>query len=125
MGIVPPLDAVFKLLFSHPENRGLLISLLTAVLRPPTPIADVTVLDRELPKQIADDKGAWLDVAVRLEDGRQVDVEMQSYFKRDLRQRALFYWARLYSSQITRGDPHSDLKASISVFILAFLGCWK
>jgi predicted transposase/invertase (TIGR01784 family) len=34
--------------------------------------------------------------------------------------RALFYWAKLYSSQIGRGEPHSDLKASVSVFILGF-----
>ena len=116
----PKLDAVFKLLFARPENRNLLVSLLTAVLCPPEPIVDVTVLDPELPKDLADDKGAWLDVLVRLEDGRQVDVEMQSCSRPDLRQRALFYWSRLYSGQIGRGVPHSALQAAVSVFILAF-----
>jgi hypothetical protein len=38
--LVESLDAVFKLLFARPENRDLLVSLLTAVLRPPEPIVD-------------------------------------------------------------------------------------
>ena len=41
----PKLDVVFKLLFADERNRGLLISLLTAILEPPEPITGVTVLN--------------------------------------------------------------------------------
>lgn len=37
----PKLDVVFKILFASPETKGSLISLLTAVLRPASPIEDV------------------------------------------------------------------------------------
>jgi hypothetical protein len=39
----PKLDIVFKMLFGHPDNRDLLISLLSAVLRPTSPIRAVRV----------------------------------------------------------------------------------
>jgi predicted transposase/invertase (TIGR01784 family) len=116
----PKFDVVFKILFADPRSRRALVAVLTAVLRPEKPIVDVTVLNPELPRDLVDDKGAQLDVRVRLEDGRQVDVEMQSQSQPTLRQRFLHYWAKLYSSQIGRGDPHADLEPCISVFILAF-----
>ncbi|MBI2373596.1 MAG: PD-(D/E)XK nuclease family transposase, partial [Deltaproteobacteria bacterium] len=39
----PTLDVVFKMLFAAPENRDILIALLTAVLRPASPIRSVEV----------------------------------------------------------------------------------
>jgi predicted transposase/invertase (TIGR01784 family) len=116
----PKFDVVFKILFADPRCRHALVAVLTAVLRPEKPIVDVTVLNPELPKDFIDDKGAQLDVLVELEDGRRVDVEMQSQSVPGLRQRALFYWARMYSPQIGRGGSHADLKPCIGVFILAF-----
>jgi hypothetical protein len=38
-----------------------------------------------------------------------------------LRQRALFYWARLYTSQIGKGDGYVDLAPTLSMFILDFV----
>jgi predicted transposase/invertase (TIGR01784 family) len=63
----PKQDIVFKILFSAPENRDLLISLLTAVLRPSSPIVSVQVLDPHLEKELVTDKGAVLDVRVSFE----------------------------------------------------------
>jgi predicted transposase/invertase (TIGR01784 family) len=114
----PKLDVVFKLFFSR--NPDLLISLLTAVLRPPVPIASVTLVNFALPKTAVDDKGGVLDVLVRLEDGRLVDVEMQCRTHPGLRQRALFYWARLYGSQGGPGELHQDRPPCVSIFILDF-----
>src|SRR5512140_3294905 len=116
----PKFDVVFKILFADPRARHALVAVLTAVLRPEKPIVDVTVLNPELPKDSVDDKGALLDVRVALKDGRQVDVEMQSQSQPGLRQRFLYYWAKVYSSQIGRGDPHTKLEPCIGVFILAF-----
>ena len=53
----PKLDIVFKLLFGEEQNRPLLLSLLNAVLRPPTTIETVTVLSSEPGKEGVDDKG--------------------------------------------------------------------
>jgi predicted transposase/invertase (TIGR01784 family) len=117
----PKLDVVFKLLFADERNRGLLISLLTAILEPPEPITGVTVLNPDTPKETVVDKGAILDLRVRLRGGAQINVEMQAARHPGLRQRALFYWARLYTSQIGKGDHYVQLTPALSIFILDFV----
>jgi predicted transposase/invertase (TIGR01784 family) len=116
----PKLDVVFKLLFADEQNRELLVSLLTAVLEPRQPIVDVVVLNPDTPKDTVVDKGAVLDVRAQLLDGRLANVEMQTAPHRGLRQRALFYWARLYTGQLGRGQDYVELAQTTSVFILGF-----
>ena len=53
----PKLDVVFKMLFADDANRPLLASLLTAVLRPSSPIAGLQVMNPELPKDLTTDRG--------------------------------------------------------------------
>lgn len=114
----PKLDVVFKLFFSR--NQDLLVLLLTAVLRPSVPIVGVSLVSVALPKRAVEDKGGVLDVLVKLQDGRLIDVEMQCRAHPGLRERALFYWARLYSSQVVVGAAHRSLPPCVSVFILSF-----
>jgi len=114
----PKLDVVFKLLFAHVNNRDILVALLTAVLRPVAPIDTVDVLNPEVPKDLPADRGAVLDIHVRLADGRHIDVEMQSALPPGLRQRFLYYWARLHASQLTIGDHYEKLCPTVSVVIL-------
>jgi len=116
----PKLDVVFKLLFADERNKALLISLLNAVLRPPSPILDLVVLNPELPKEATDERGAVLDVRARLADGTQIDLELQARHHPGLRERELFYWARMYTTQIGRGDDYLELKPTICIFILNF-----
>jgi len=114
----PTLDVVFKLLFAHVNNRDILIALLTAVLKPSVPIDTVDVLNPEIPKDLPADRGAVLDIHVRLVDGRHIDVEMQSELRSGLTQRFLYYWARLHATQLTIGDHYEKLCPTISVVIL-------
>jgi predicted transposase/invertase (TIGR01784 family) len=116
----PKLDVVFKILFAAPENRELLISLLTAVLRPSSPIVSVEVLNPQMPKELVTDKGAVLDLHVKLADGREVDVEMQAGQRPGLRSRALYYWARMYGAQLGPGMAYEELRPCVVVFILGY-----
>ncbi|MBI5536640.1 MAG: hypothetical protein HY898_28230 [Deltaproteobacteria bacterium] len=47
----PKLDVVFKMMFARPDCKGILIALLTAILRPKTPIRSVTVLNHLLARR--------------------------------------------------------------------------
>jgi predicted transposase/invertase (TIGR01784 family) len=116
----PKLDVVFKILFADPNNRDLLLSLLSAVLRPSKPIVGAEVLNPELPKDLAADKGIVLDLRVSLADGRHVDVEMQSDPRPGLRERAMYYWARMYGSRLLRGMAYTQLEPCISIFFLGY-----
>ena len=114
----PKLDIVFKLLLTRPGKERVLVSLLTAVLHPPVPIATALVLNPELLGEAVDDKHVVLDVLVVLEDGRRVDVEMQMRRHAGVRRRALMYWARLFESQLGQGDAYDQLQPVSSVFLL-------
>ena len=116
----PKLDIVFWMLFGAEQNRSLLISLLNAVLQPPVPI-DWAEVDHAEPERLGvDDKGIALDVRVRLANGEQVDVEMQTQRHPALRERALYYWARLYVGQLQRGSAYTDLRRCVVIWITSF-----
>ncbi len=56
------------------------------------------------------DKSIVLDILVLCEDGTQADVEMQADRRPAWRSRCMFYWAKVYSSQLTPGLPYTTLK---------------
>jgi len=116
----PKLDIVFKLLFGEERNKPLLLSLLNAVLRPPAAIETITILPSEPGKDGVDDKGIALDLRVGLVSGEQIDIEMQSQPRPAGRERALYYWARLYGGQLTRGEHYSALHRCAVVLITDF-----
>jgi predicted transposase/invertase (TIGR01784 family) len=119
----PQLDLNFKKMFAAARNRDVLISLLTAVLRPAKPIVEATVLNPELPGDALDDKNIVLDVLVRLDDDSLVDVEMQTDSRPGARARALYYWARLASSELHRGEKYLALPRVALVLILGYRAC--
>jgi predicted transposase/invertase (TIGR01784 family) len=57
---------------------------------------------------------------VSLADGRHVDVEMQSDPRPGLRERAMYYWARMYGSRLLRGMAYTQLEPCISIFFLGY-----
>lgn len=116
----PKLDIAFWMLFGAEQNRPLLLSLLNAVLQPSVPIESVEVLHAQPERFSFDDKSIALDLRVRLVDGRQIDVEMQSFRRRALRERGLYYWARLFSGQLHRGDEYGALRPCTVILITNF-----
>ena len=117
----PTLDVVFKLLLtSGPDSHEVLLALLTAVLRPRSPFAKVTVLNPEIPREDVLDRGVVLDLLAVLEDGTHLDIEMQAQKHPAFRERALYYWARLFGSELDRGDDYKKLRRAISVLFLDY-----
>lgn len=117
----PKLDLVFKLLFAKPKNIGLLLSFLKATLELSEEIDSLEVINPELPKESVDAKGILLDVRVRFKNGTEADVEMQSRALPGRRERALYYWSRLFSGQLVRGDEYASLRRCIVVFVFDFI----
>lgn len=116
----PKLDVVFKLLFAKPSNKRLLISLLTAILEPASPIVDVEVLDPEVAKESVAAKGTMLDLLVGLSDGRRVNLEIQASPRNWSMSRGIFYCARVFAGQLSRGDHYDELNPVVGIFILNF-----
>lgn len=62
-----------------------------------------------------------LDVRVLLEDGTQVDMEMQVAYFAYWEKRILFYLAKMYTGQLKKGESYEVLKKCIHVSILDFI----
>ncbi|MBI2376264.1 MAG: Rpn family recombination-promoting nuclease/putative transposase, partial [Deltaproteobacteria bacterium] len=108
------------MLFAAPENRDILIALLTAVLRPASPIRSVEVRNPEVTRRAVQDKGIVLDLLVELEDGTMFDVEMQAQKRPGFRNRALYYWARIFAQVLPVGESYVALVPVISVLFLDY-----
>src|SRR6185503_15770597 len=65
-----------------------------SAILPETPIASVSLLSKEPDPPSVDGKQIVLDLRVELGTGEQIDVEMQTQPRPQLRERALYYWTR-------------------------------
>lgn len=120
MTLNPRIDFAFKKLFGSVENKDILISFINAVVEQQCRIKDVTLLNPYNHKEYPSDKLSILDIKATDEEGRQYNIEMQLNDQVCYNQRALYYWSKLYASQLTKGKPFSELKKTISINILNF-----
>lgn len=117
------IDVVFKKLFIR--ERSLLKNFISDVLDIPFEnILDVTLTNPEMPFDYSDGKLVRLDLSVKLRKHNntetlinvELQVNSQSYFKK----RTLFYWAKLYTSELHSGESYNKLKRTICINILDF-----
>ncbi|MEZ2737832.1 Rpn family recombination-promoting nuclease/putative transposase, partial [Aneurinibacillus aneurinilyticus] len=103
-------DFAFKALFGTHGNESILAAFLNAALRLPDnqKITEVTLLDPQFNKENTEDKKSILDVHAQLEDGSRVNVEIQVNNKHDMEKRTLYYWSRMYTSQMKEGMDYGE-----------------
>lgn len=112
------LDIIFKKLFT--ENRDMLHSFVASMLDiPPENISEIKITNPELPPETLTGKFSRLDLSLKV-DNRLVNVEIQVKNDTDYRDRTLFYWAKLYSSELKSGEDYSELKQTITINIINF-----
>ena len=61
-----------------------------------------------------------MDFKATLGDGRICDVEIQLVDNQDTEARFLYYWSRIYSSQLHKGNIYQDLNKVIGIIIIDF-----
>ena len=112
------LDIIFKKIFT--ENEDMLHSFVASMLDiPPESISDIEITNPELTPESIESKFSRLDLSLRV-DNRLVNVEIQVKNDADYRDRTLFYWAKLYSSELKSGEKYSELKQTITINIINF-----
>jgi predicted transposase/invertase (TIGR01784 family) len=109
----PTIDLVFKLLLIR--RQELLRDMIEAVLNLPLPIQELEVLNPDIPKEVPGDKSVVLDIRVRLHNGHQIDLEMQSTVPPGTRARFLYYWAKAFADSIAMGEDYTVLRPCISI----------
>ena len=116
----PRVDFAFKKLFGSEENKDILISFINAVVSKKDQVIDVNLLNPYNHKEHQSDRLSILDIKATDEKGRQYNIEMQITDQVYYNQRALYYWSKLYTSQLQAGDSFSDLKKTVSINVLNF-----
>ena len=72
-----------------------------------------------MPPEIIGNKFCHLDIHMAV-DGQQINLEVQVEDEGDYPERALYYWARIYSNALPAGGKYSELPRTIIISILDF-----
>ncbi|MGF9796869.1 Rpn family recombination-promoting nuclease/putative transposase [Brevibacillus agri] len=116
------IDFAFKQVFGKAGNEPILLAFLNAALKLPKDerIASVEILNSEINREHIEDKASVLDIHAKTEQGVHVNIEIQLANKFDMEKRTLYYWSRIFSAQMQKGMPYSDLAKTITINILNF-----
>ena len=111
-------DTLFKILFvKYPD---LLKKLVAELLRIPLDsIEQFVIRNSETPPELLGDKFCILDISMLI-NGQRVNLEIQVKDKGDFPERALYHWAREYSTALPEGGNYSTLPRTIVVCIINF-----
>jgi len=116
--LTPKVDIVFHSLF-RPGNEAITKAFISNIIK-----QDIKSINldgnRYLPTDIPDDKLGILDLKATLDDDTICNVEIQLANNHDTASRLLFYWSKLFSSQLSRGDNYLKLKKTICIAILDY-----
>jgi predicted transposase/invertase (TIGR01784 family) len=119
-GILPvKSDVVFRLFFADERNVEFLIGFLKSVLQlSADDYEQIEILDPHLLREYAGDKLGIIDVKLRTKSGKTVHIEVQLSVTPEMRNRIVFYDAKLVTEQMGSGDDYDTIKKVISIVIL-------
>ncbi len=112
------LDVVFKKFFT--DNKDMLQEFIADMLEIPTEsIKEIVITNPELVPEEVGGKFSRLDLNLNVDDNL-VNIEVQINSEDDFRDRTLFYWAKLYASELKSGEDYRQLKKTITINIVDF-----
>ena len=112
------IDVIFKKFFT--EHEDMLHAFISDILEIPSDsIRKIEIRNPEMPPETEEGKFSRLDLVLDV-DGKAVDVEIQINKQDDFRDRTLFYWAKLYTSSLQKGQMYQNLKKTIAINILDY-----
>ncbi len=116
-------DYAFKRVFGDRKNKVALMDFLGCVLDIPlNDIIDVHFLDKELNKNSPIEKTGILDIKLRLilklKNSISIGIEIQQVWQDDFDKRILFYWSKMYTSNIFKGTDYSKLKKCVIISLI-------
>jgi len=116
-------DTLFKMLFTrHQDLLKRLVAELLGISHGSIERFEVT--NPEMPPEVLGGKFCRLDINMAV-DGQLVNLEIQVRDDGDYPERALFHWARMYSSALPKGDDYQKLPRTVVISIVDFnlFGC--
>lgn len=115
----PKIDLVFQALFGEIGNERITKGFLESILNKKIERIDLSK-NQILKREFKNDKLGVLDIIAEL-DGKEIcNIEMQIVNKKNIIERILYYWSRLYSRQLKAGKDYKILEKAIIVLIADF-----
>ena len=114
---VPTNDYVFKRIFGRVGNEKITKGLLNAILDEQVKeikLNENTILEEA---DMRDEKIGILDIKATLNNQITCDIEMQMVDQDNLEERLMFYWSKMYISNIHKGQNYDVLKKCIVILI--------
>ena len=112
----PKLDVVFQALFGEVGNERITKAFLQEILKEKIDKIELNV-NPILRRETIEDKMGVLDVVAKINNKQNVDIEMQMISNEKLPERILYYWARLFSKGIKKGEDYEKLEKTIAILI--------
>ena len=112
-------DYVFKSNFGYKGRENTTRVLLKDIFRKDIKIVELdnnTITEKE----INDDKIGIMDVKAIIDNSTVCDIEMQVVRQKDIIQRILFYWSKIFSKEVKAGESYSQAKKTICILIANF-----
>lgn len=115
----PKLDVVFQALFGEVGNESITKGFLEAILERKIDSIDLS-RNPILRREFKDEKLGVLDIIAKLDENEICNIELQIVDKKNIIERILYYWSRLYSRQIKSGEDYKILQKAIVILITDF-----
>ena len=114
-------DYFFKYLLGNEQNKQLSLHFINSALGNGQQLfTDVEFLNKDMDPVHLGNKLVKLDIRAKVNTGQQIEIEMQVCSYKFMVERSLYYWSKMYSSQLPEGEKYSRLKPCISVSMLDF-----
>ena len=115
----PKIDVVFQALFGEVGNEEVTKALLKVILK--QKIEEVNLNQNPiLRREFENDKLGILDILAKVNEKENCNIELQVVDKANMIERILYYWAKLYSKGIKKGEDYKDLARTVVVLITEY-----
>ena len=114
----PKIDVVFHSLF-RVGNEDITKAIIKAVTKEKIESINVNN-DRHIIGKYPNEKIGILDLKATLDNGTICNIEIQLADNKDTAERFLYYWSRIYSGQLVKGDEYRKLNKVIGIIILDY-----
>ena len=115
----PKLDVVFQALFGEVGNESITKGFLETILERKIDSIDLR-RNPILRREFKEEKLGVLDIIAKLDKDEICNIELQIVDKKNIIERILYYWSRLYSRQIKSGEDYKILQKAIVILITDF-----
>lgn len=114
----PKNDIVFQSLFTQ-KNEKITKNFISAIMEENITKIEINT-EKELYRERPEDKLGILDLEAEINNKEKVDIEIQLIDRKNLVERMLFYFSKLYASTIEKGDNYLSAQRVVIIAIIDY-----